>query len=138
MRSFKIIIIGLDINQLMQTDITNVSCLSPKILMQSFILTSGDRLVNAVVRAGMNTDIHSNNQCGSPVTASQAQPLGGVIIFDCWPLVRARYISVDLQDRTNYLQLREVEVEEIIADTCALPDGECKCSDLFPLFCEKL
>ncbi|XP_038064733.1 fucolectin-1-like [Patiria miniata] len=76
-----------------------------------------DRLTGAVVRAGNSTTVTDNPTCGSPVTADQAQPLGGTIDFDCRPQLRARYISVDIPHRAT-LQLCEVTAEEVPLDCC--------------------
>ncbi|XP_033633077.1 uncharacterized protein LOC117294678 [Asterias rubens] len=76
-----------------------------------------DRLTNAVVRAGLNVDVITNHQCGSAVTADQAQPLGGTIEFACESPLRARYISVDIPTG-GYLQLCEVTVEKLPLDRC--------------------
>ncbi|XP_038074120.1 pentraxin fusion protein-like [Patiria miniata] len=77
-----------------------------------------DRLTGAVVRAGDSPTATDNPTCNSPVTAAQAQPLGGTIVFDCSSPLRARYISVDIPG-TATLQLCEVTVEEVALDQCA-------------------
>ncbi|XP_038061373.1 uncharacterized protein LOC119732074 [Patiria miniata] len=86
------------------------------------ILNRGDccseRLAGAVVRAGDSTTVTDNPTCGSPVTADQAQPLGGTIEFDCSPALRARYVSVDIPG-TATLQLCEVTVQELPLDQCS-------------------
>ncbi|XP_038059850.1 uncharacterized protein LOC119730865 isoform X5 [Patiria miniata] len=85
------------------------------------ILNRGDccseRLEGAVVRAGDNPHVTINPTCGSPVTAAQAQPRGGIIEFDCSPALRARYVSVNIHG-TGTLQLCEVTVEEFPFDQC--------------------
>ena len=85
-----------------------------------FLYGTGDRLTNAVVRAGLNDDVITNHQCGSAVTADQAQPLGGTIEFACESPLRARYTSVDIPTG-GYLQLCEVTVFELPLESCLPP-----------------
>ncbi|XP_071801359.1 fucolectin-1-like [Asterias amurensis] len=54
-----------------------------------------ERLIGAVVRAGMESDIFNNAACGLPVTSDQASIPGGHIRLVCDPPVIAHYISVD-------------------------------------------
>ncbi|XP_038068540.1 pentraxin fusion protein-like [Patiria miniata] len=86
------------------------------------ILNRGDccseRLAGANVRAGNSPTATDNPTCGSHVTAAQANPHGGTIVFDCSSPLRARYISVDIP-RTGTLQLCEVTAEEVPLDQCA-------------------
>ncbi|XP_071785213.1 uncharacterized protein [Asterias amurensis] len=85
------------------------------------ILNRGDccsnRLTNAVVRVGLNSDVLTNDQCGSAVTAAQASPLGGTIEFNCESPMRAQYISVNIPSGGT-LQLCEVTVEELPLEEC--------------------
>ena len=76
--------------------------------------------MNAVVRAGPISDVVSNAQCGSQVTAAQASTRGGTIEFVCDSPLRARYVSVDIP-ATSPLQLCEVTVEEIPLKQCPRP-----------------
>ena len=87
--------------------------------MYLFYILTGSRLTNAVVRAGTSNDIKSNAQCGNPVTAEQAQPLGGIIEFNCDPPLLARYVSVDIPTK-SFLQICEVTVKELVTP------GACK------------
>ena len=75
-------------------------------------------MAGAVVRAGLSPDIHSNAQCGSPITAGQASHLGGILDVYCGPPLRALYVSVDIPDTEEHLQLREVEIEELKVNPC--------------------
>ncbi|XP_071801658.1 uncharacterized protein [Asterias amurensis] len=80
-----------------------------------------ERLIGAVVRAGMESDIFNNAACGLPVTSDQASIPGGHIRVVCDPPVIAQYISVDddvsyLQE--NWLTLCEVMVEEYSMEEC--------------------
>ena len=78
---------------------------------------TGERLTNAVVRAGISARVTDNEACGSPVTAAQAAPLGGTIEFECEHPLRARYVSVDIPGSAT-LQLCEVTVRELPLDQC--------------------
>ena len=77
----------------------------------------GERLEHAVVRAGTSDVATDNPTCGSAVTAAQAAPLGGTIVFECAQPLRARYVSVDIPGSAT-LQLCEVEVEEMVPGIC--------------------
>ncbi|XP_038068801.1 angiopoietin-1 receptor-like [Patiria miniata] len=68
------------------------------------------RLEEAVVRAGLSSDIYQNTPIGDPVTRAQAEGLDIDFIVD--PVVFARYVSVEL-NKTEYLALAEVMVEVI-------------------------
>ncbi|XP_038060916.1 pentraxin fusion protein-like [Patiria miniata] len=85
------------------------------------ILNRGDccseRLQNAIVRAGSNETPIGNQACGAPITAEQAQPLGGTIAVECGRPLRARYVSVDIPG-TAVLQLCEVYVEVHSSGQC--------------------
>ena len=82
-------------------------------------LLTGERLENAVVRAGTNSTPTDNPACGSPVTAAQAAPLGAKISFECDQPLRARYVSVDIPySDKGFLQLCEVTVKETSLDHC--------------------
>ncbi|XP_022096525.1 uncharacterized protein LOC110982445 [Acanthaster planci] len=76
-----------------------------------------ERTTHAVVRAGPSTNITLNPTCGSPVTAEQAAPRGGLIEIHCDPPLRARYVSVDIPVVT-ILNFCEVTVKEIPFDKC--------------------
>ena len=82
-----------------------------------FFDDAGDRLVNAVMRAGNDSNILRNPVCDSPVLASQAGE-GAFIIKECQPPVLARYVSVDLKNGSprKPLSLCEVMVDEYHAD----------------------
>ena len=83
------------------------------------ILFPGDRLTNAVVRAGKSLDVVTNKQCGQAVTAEQVAKYGGTIDIVCDGQMRARYISVDIPtSQLEILQLCEVTVEEMIPGYC--------------------
>ena len=73
--------------------------------------TTGFRLINARVRAGFKETATENPACGGPVTAAEANPLGGVITKECAQPLPARYVSVDIPGRA-ILTLCEVKVEE--------------------------
>ncbi|XP_022090826.1 pentraxin fusion protein-like [Acanthaster planci] len=85
------------------------------------ILNRGDccseRLQNAIVRAGTYKTVAANQACGAPITARQAQPLGGTIEIKCDRPLRARYVSVDIPG-TATLQLCEVSVEVLSSPDC--------------------
>ncbi|XP_071801562.1 uncharacterized protein [Asterias amurensis] len=81
------------------------------------------RLIGAVVRAGMKSDIFNNAACGLPVTLDQASIPRGHIPIVCDPPVIARYVSVDdavPAPNSNVLTLCEVIVEEYPMEDCAL------------------
>ncbi|XP_022080918.1 uncharacterized protein LOC110973946 isoform X3 [Acanthaster planci] len=85
------------------------------------ILNRGDccseRLQNAMVRAGTSETVTANQACGAPITATQAEPLGGTIEIKCDRPLRARYVSVDIPG-TATLQLCEVSVEVLSSPDC--------------------
>ena len=87
-----------------------------------FSLAAG-RLIGAVVRAGIESDIYSNAACGLPVSSAQASIPGAHIQFVCDPPVIAQYVSVDDEDHSNefednVLTLCEVMVEEFPIEDC--------------------
>ncbi|XP_071801365.1 pentraxin fusion protein-like [Asterias amurensis] len=83
-----------------------------------------NRLIGAVVRAGIESDIFNNAACGLPVTSDQASIPGGHIPFLCDPPVIAQYVSVDDKDHkmneheNNLITLCEVMVEEYPLEYC--------------------
>ncbi|XP_071801618.1 uncharacterized protein [Asterias amurensis] len=82
-----------------------------------------NRLIGAVVRAGIESDIFNNAACGLPVTSVQASILGAHIQFLCDPPVIAQYVSVDDKDHMNgyenhLITLCEVMVEEYPLEYC--------------------
>ena len=84
---------------------------------------AGKRLIGAVVRAGIESDIFSNAACGLPVT-DQASTPGAHIQFLCDPPVIAQYVSVDDKDHmngheNNLITLCEVMVEEHPIEYCS-------------------
>ena len=80
---------------------------------------AGNRLTHGVVRAGLSANITNNKICGSPVTAEQAKPFGGVIEFGCDPPVMARYVSVDIPtSKLEKLSICEVMVKEFPLAAC--------------------
>ena len=81
-------------------------------------ISLGERLSNAVVRAGTSKDIHTNTRCGSAITAEQAKIKGGVLAVYCGPPLSGRYVSVNIPGRNEYLQLREVEIYELDVNQC--------------------
>ena len=87
-------------------------------------LSLGDRLTNAVVRAGNKRSFYRNPQCGEAVSRAMATPRGATIEVVCDPPMEARYISVDIpSDDLVYLQLCEVTVKELIGeDACREPE----------------
>ena len=87
-------------------------------------LSLGERLTNAVVRAGTSRNIQRNPQCGDVVSPAMATPRGGTIELVCDPPLVARYISVDIpSDKHSFLQLCEVTVKEFIGeDACREPE----------------
>ncbi|XP_038046791.1 fucolectin-like, partial [Patiria miniata] len=76
-----------------------------------------ERTTHAVVRAGPSTNVTNNPTCGSPVTAEQAAPPGGLIEMACEPPLRARYVSVDIPVVT-ILNFCEVTVKELPLSKC--------------------
>ena len=97
-----------------------------------FFDDAGDRLVNAVMRAGNDSNILRNPVCDSPVLASQAGE-GAFIIKECQPPVLARYVSVDLKNGSprNRLTICEVMVDEYRADRLNPIYGKYCCYTLF-------
>ena len=85
-------------------------------LLADILISTGERLEKAVVRAGTNHNITENGQCGSPVTAAQAQPFGATVEIQCETPIKARYVSVDIPSEQAILQLCEVTVEEILPE----------------------
>ncbi|XP_071801366.1 pentraxin fusion protein-like [Asterias amurensis] len=82
-----------------------------------------NRLIGAVVRAGIESDIFNNAACGLPVTSVQASIPGAHIQFLCDPPVIAQYVSVDDKDHMNgyednLITLCEVMVEEYPLEYC--------------------
>ncbi|XP_071809831.1 uncharacterized protein [Asterias amurensis] len=74
----------------------------------------GNRFIGVTVRAGVNLTHTKNQQCGSPATAEQS--VEGVMVgFKCDPPAKARYVSLDINDRGK-LDIAEVTVEEYSAD----------------------
>ncbi len=110
---------GEEANPWWKVDLEEEHCISVVTILNRGDCCS-DRLTNAVVRAGLKSDVITNPQCGSAVTADQAQPLGGTIHFICDSPLRARYISVDIPTG-GYLQLCEVTVSELPLDRCPAP-----------------
>ncbi len=82
-----------------------------------------ERLIGAVVRAGIKSDILNNAACGLPVTPAQASIPGAHIPILCDPPVIARYVSVDDDDHIDHpdhhvLTLCEMTVEEYPMEDC--------------------
>ncbi|XP_071792567.1 uncharacterized protein [Asterias amurensis] len=111
---------GNDVHSWWKVDLGANHCLGSITLVNRKDCCS-ERLIGAVVRAGMESDIFNNAACGLPVTSDQASIPGGHIRVVCDPPVIAQYISVDddvsyLQE--NWLTLCEVMVEEYSMEEC--------------------
>ncbi|XP_070538285.1 uncharacterized protein [Ptychodera flava] len=73
-----------------------------------------DRLLGGIVRVGNSDVITNNTQCGESITADQVDYDSDVHV-ECD--LRGRFVSVQLENKTDYLSLCEVEVLcEDIAD----------------------
>ncbi|XP_070556415.1 uncharacterized protein [Ptychodera flava] len=68
-----------------------------------------ERLVGAVVRVGSSEDIASNTQCGDTVTSEAVQG-STTLAFVCSGCPTGRYVSVQLEEKNEFLTLCEVEV----------------------------
>ncbi|XP_077990580.1 uncharacterized protein LOC144444904 [Glandiceps talaboti] len=67
-----------------------------------------ERLLNAEVRVGDSEDMSANTRCGELVGADRVND--ETLTFPCDGLVTGRYVSVQLVDRTDYLNICEVRV----------------------------
>ncbi|XP_071793021.1 uncharacterized protein [Asterias amurensis] len=108
---------GHDFDPWWRVDLVDTHCISKVVLFNRWDCCS-DRLSNAVVRAGTSKCIHTNTRCGSAITAEQAKIRGGVLAVYCGPPLSARYVSVNIPGRKEYLQLREVEIYELDVNQC--------------------
>ncbi|XP_078670967.1 uncharacterized protein LOC144911067 isoform X2 [Branchiostoma floridae x Branchiostoma belcheri] len=71
---------------------------------------AGQRLEEFQVRVGEDSDISKNSICGRTTNQLDYPAEGRSITVDCDQPIIGRYVSVQLIDRTTYLQLCEVEV----------------------------
>ncbi|XP_070538276.1 uncharacterized protein [Ptychodera flava] len=73
----------------------------------------GDRLHGAVVRIGNSDVIVNNTQCGETITADTIDSNAAAEV-GC--VLRGRFVSIQLENKTDYLSLCEVEVigEDIV------------------------
>ena len=88
----------------------------------SFLLScrKAHYFIDAVVRAGMSSNVTENQQCGLPASPFQSQT-GAVIEFLCDPPVLAQYVSVDKSPSSSQpvvVLLGEVTVVEYTAGEC--------------------
>ncbi|XP_070537457.1 uncharacterized protein [Ptychodera flava] len=67
----------------------------------------GDRLYGAVVRVGNNDAITNNTQCGQTIATGNVNSQG-VAAVECF--LQGRFVSVQLENREEYLSLCELEV----------------------------
>ncbi|XP_071793024.1 uncharacterized protein [Asterias amurensis] len=107
---------GQDFDPWWRVDLLDTHCISKVVLFNR--ASSSKRLADAVVRAGTNKNIHKNAQCGSAITADQAKIPGGDLAVYCQRPLKARYVSVNIPGRKEWLHLREVEIYELDVDPC--------------------
>ncbi|XP_070544790.1 plasminogen-like isoform X2 [Ptychodera flava] len=84
-----------------------------------------ERLLNAQVRVGFDTNILNNQVCGSTVTEEQISTDQGIVIT-CDSPISGQYVSVQLLGTENYLTLCEVQVfaaTEALSSFTMVPDA---------------
>ena len=67
-----------------------------------------ERILNAVARVGDNVDFSANPACGKPVASDIATQ--ETLSFYCGGPLKGRYVSIQLENRQDYLQLCEVKI----------------------------
>ncbi|XP_071945338.1 uncharacterized protein [Antedon mediterranea] len=73
--------------------------------------THSERLEGAQVRVGTSTDnLKNNTACGSPVSSQDASKSAGVLVLKCEHGTQGNIVSVQLEDRTDFLTLCEVKI----------------------------
>ncbi|XP_077866770.1 uncharacterized protein LOC102809222 [Saccoglossus kowalevskii] len=66
------------------------------------------RIANSEIRVGLSEDISRNTQCGDIITESQTSQAN--IYFQCSPEIVGRYVSMQLVDKSEYLNFCEMQV----------------------------